>query len=256
MYTKVISDQKRLRITLVAVRHSLGLTQTEFAALVWRNVQYIRQLEQGRQPVSERFIKNLCGICKINIGSLSDKQLEQLKAKAIRTAKAEKALKKAMALRIKYLRQSRGLSPAAFAAELGINNLYIYPIEAGTGSISKRLVWKIYERFGVDITSLSREQDKQLKTKAAAVMSKNQALRESGAGTIKAIRKIRGLSQTAFAAELGTDKPKISSIETGRNPVSNRLIEKIKNTYNIDITTYPNELKPLLEQPITTPVPQ
>ena len=53
---------------------------------------------------------------------------------------------------------------------------------------------------------------------------------------VRELRKAKGLSQEAFAAECGLDRTYISGIERGRRNVSLRNIEVIAKTLGISIS--------------------
>lgn len=67
-------------------------------------------------------------------------------------------------------------------------------------------------------------------------MGRNMDIAERFGNHLRQLRKAKGLSQEAFAAECGLDRTYISGIERGRRNVSLRNVEVIAETLGVSIS--------------------
>jgi len=263
MHTKIIDYREKTTISLEALIDALGVTQTAFADRVGVTKKYISKIIRNRGSASKKLINTIHIVYGVDIRSLSDEQIEQLKAQTIENAKANKALEETLPARIKTYRENLGLSIKGFSYALGYSGWRNICIAEAGGDIYavNGTIKRINRTFGIDFVSLSAEElnnpPKELKTKALAAAIADCVLKINKnvlmAARIMYVRQnyCHWLPRTYFADKLGVSAEFISQIEAGEISPPDHLIENINNVFQINLDSIQisdKECKELLEQ--------
>lgn len=138
--------------------------------------------------------------------------------------------------RLRALRQSRYLTQAALAQQLGlVHQGHISNLEAGRKAPSIDLVLRIADLFGVTTDYLLRGQDNTPDAIENANMqnSTSHLLRLFGA-KLRYLRSQKNVLQVDLARELGLARQGyVSNLETGRTDPSLDLVIRVSNYFDV-----------------------
>lgn len=132
---------------------------------------------------------------------------------------------------IQELRKEKGLNQGQFAASIGVSRTTIVGYEKGKFAPSRAVVEKVLEVYGVNIGSSAAESAPRKRTRKKAA---SEAV--SVPAAIKALRKQKGMSQTAFAQSIGVSTQSIGAYETGKFGPSKKVLARVKEAYGVDLT--------------------
>lgn len=140
----------------------------------------------------------------------------------------------ALGYKIKWVRESLGLSQSKFAASLGLSTSGISSAECGRSPLSDERLKSICAKYDVNYEWLMRGEGQPFGRLAqdALDISESEQCATVG-GRIKWVRSHFRLPCTAFAAAIGVSDPTLSAYEGGRVAPSHSALERICDNYGI-----------------------
>ena len=133
--------QERFKI----IREYYGLSQAQFAQKINMSPGFISNIETGRTNISERTVEAVCRVFLINREWLMDGTGEMI------TQSGKKPVDKSgLAMRIREVRKSEGLTQEEFATRIGYSKMQLYSVEKGKVVPSNQFIEKIAAEFGID----------------------------------------------------------------------------------------------------------
>lgn len=133
---------------------------------------------------------------------------------------------------IRELRLSRGLSQAAFARAIGVSQPTVAAYETGRANPGKRFIARIRAVYSVNVAQTKKKQGKK-KTVAEVNTPAPEEMKDPE--NVRELRKLRQLSQVAFAESIGVSVGSVRAYESGRVQPSDAVMDRIKEVYGVDL---------------------
>lgn len=178
------------------LREERGYNLAEFAAKTGLSVSFLSEIEKGNSNPSLRSIQKIADALHVSNSQLFHEA------------------KVGLGERIKFIRQTKGLTVAQAAKIAGISGSYLSQIESETVKPSVNTVKKLAEVLEVSVSEIIGE--------ALGIGPK-----------LKDIRERQGLTQAELAARAGVSAGLIGQIENGRVQPSLQTVQKVSSVLGV-----------------------
>ncbi len=130
---------------LLEIRKYFSLSQAQFAQKINKSPGFISLVETGRSDISEETVKTICSMFQVNEDWLVNGEGDMF----VKGYKASKVDKESVGLRVKQIRQKKGLTQDDFAMAIGYSKRQVYCAESGKVKPSNDFIRKVSSCFNV-----------------------------------------------------------------------------------------------------------